>query len=234
MEGIPPVLFNDTLGSMQIALENPSTDTQTVFQRGFKIFIQGLAYEVDHPSSWSRSDEGSVLLSAILWHPIWVPAREIVADLPPGEEGTTAAQKCMRTLDRIRQKFPPALAPMEPDDPLLDQLPTQEEPGQPATPPPRHIAIDVVPDQGDERSPSLVAPLHTSVPHEDESEDKAEEDEKEDKVDEHKTDEHKDASETGHPTYPKEESLSTSTSTSTPFALPTPPVDSPISPPLEA
>ena len=166
---------------MQIAFKNPATNTQVVFQRGFKIFIQGLAYEVDHPSSWSRSEGGSALLSSILWHPIWVPAREIIATLPPGEH-TTAAQKCKRTLDRIRQKIPPGPAPIDPGDPC-------------------HIAIDVVHKHDDERPAPYVASLHASAHtqlDEDENEDGADEDE----TDEDEADEEEAGRQPGQPAIP--------------------------------
>jgi len=199
-DNITSVLFNDTLGSMQIALANPSTDTQMVFQRGFKIFIKGIAYEVDHPSSWSRSEGGSTILSTIVLHPIWGPARETIATLPPGAEHTTAAQKCMQTLDRIRQKFPPFPATIAPDN-----LPLQEEPSRLSS---SHISIDVAPDHYDERTAHVVASPHAGVdtgPEED-----------------------KDAGQIGPPIFSKDQFLTTVTST--PLALPTPPVESATSP----
>jgi len=169
-------------------------------------------------------------------HPIWGPARETIATLPPGAEHTTAAQKCMQTLDRIQLKFPPP----------------------PPPPPPQHIAIDIVPKHDNERSVPGADSLHASAcsePVEDglgdkggaddeveADEDKADEEGEEEDADEEDEDEDEEADEededaeeddtdgeTSPRTFPVREAFTTMTST--PFALPTPPVDSPISPP---
>ena len=204
-----PSLFNDSLASMQTALENPVTDTRMVFQRGFKTFIKGLAYEVDHPSSWSRTERGSATLSAIALHPIWVPAREVIAALPPGEH-TATAQKCMRTLDRIQRKFPSRPAPMESGDPLPKQLAPEGEDAQPTAQSPSHIAIDIEPKNDEEYAPTPAASLWQvsvdAVPDDDE----------------HKGGTEDQITFKEHPA---------TTAISTPFSLPTPPVDSPTSPP---
>jgi len=105
-----PILFNDALDSMQLALEDPSVDTQVIFQRGFKSFIKIIAYELEHERAWARSETGSATLCTILSHPIWIPARKAIAALPPGDHAL-AANKCLRTLDRIRQKLLPGTVP---------------------------------------------------------------------------------------------------------------------------
>jgi len=211
---VGPILFNDVLDSMQIALENSSTDTHTIFQRGFKSFVKFLAYEMEKERAWEQITTASAVLRSIVLHPIWGPAREIIANLPAGEPQTTAAQKCMRTLDRIRRDFPPAPAQMEPDDPPREQLASQGEPGRPTTPPPSHIAIDVVSDGGDEGTVPDIASPHAGVDTE---------------FDEDENDEDEADGETGPRTFPMGEPLMTTTSA--PLTLPAPPVESPTSPP---
>ena len=154
---IGPFLFNDALNSMKIALENPSTDLQAVFRRGFKTFIKGLAHEVEREQGWAQRTANSETLSLIVSHPIWVPARDIIAALPPGEHATVA-QKCMRTLNRIRQKIPPrtptpmieASKAIAPDGSVdADALPEREH--DPSTTRLHHIAIDIELKQDAER-----------------------------------------------------------------------------------
>ena len=99
-----PILFHDALESIQISLEDPTTDIETMFQRGFKSFVKVLAYEMEYNREWTTSETGSAILFSIVRHPIWELAGRRIATLPL-EGHTTAAQKCLRTLDRIRQKL---------------------------------------------------------------------------------------------------------------------------------
>ena len=137
-----PILFNDALDTIQIALEDPLIDTQVIFQRGFKSFIKVLAYELEHERVWARSERGSATLRTIVSHPIWIPARKVIAALPPGAHAL-AADKCLRTLDRIRQKRLPGTVPAPT---LLEgvaggkELPEREDDW--LTSPP-HLAIDM-------------------------------------------------------------------------------------------
>ena len=156
---IGPILFNDALDTMKIAFENPSTDTQAIFQRGFKSFIKALAYEVDQEREWTRPTTRSVTLSLIVSHSIWTPALEIIVALPPGEHAT-AAQKSMKTLERIRQKIPlqsltPPMEPSTPPDEAVDSDPSSErDDGVFATSP--HISIDIEPKHDDDHGTTAI------------------------------------------------------------------------------
>ena len=207
----PTMLFNDALGSMQIALEHPSIDICTVFQQGFKTFITMLADEVEHERAWARSDGGSVTLSAIVFHPIWATAGRIVANLPPGEYAT-AAQKCMKTLDRIRASVPPTSGPVlveksELSVDLEELASVGGERGEPTAPSSSHIVVDIEPKDDVEHQVSDEASLKVETG----------------------PDEDKNTSAAGPRTPPAEEPLATVTLI--PFALPTPPVESATSPP---
>jgi len=164
---VDPILFNDALSSMQTALENPSTNTQIMFNRGFKVFIKGLAYEMDYPTSWTKTATGSATLSTIISHSIWTLVREIIATLPSGEH-TIAAQKCLMTLDRIHRKMPPCPAPTlasffaKPGAVATEISPSSREDLPPTTSP--HITIDVEPrdDEDHGRSPIADPPLQST------------------------------------------------------------------------
>ena len=192
-----PTLFNDALGSMQVALEDPSTDVQSAFQHRFNLFITTLAYEVDHERTWARSERGSVTLSTIISHPVWAAAGRAIVGLPPGEH-TTKAQKCMGTLDRIREHVSPERIPVEVSELSHEALASQGE----------HITIDVGPLKHDvDQAVSDEALLEVDT----------------------RADEDKEASAPGPQTFPKDGLLISTTSTL--FVLPTPPTDSPTSPP---
>ena len=216
---IGPILFSDALSSMKIALENSSTDTQVVFRCGFKTFIKALTYEANQEREWTRATTRSVSFSLIISHPIWVQAQEIITALPPGEH-TTAAQKCMRTLDRIRQKvprrfpIPPTILaiPLAPDESVAAGVLPAREDGLSTTSHPSYVAIDFEPKQDDENGSTSVP---AAFPHvaggtglkEDE-----------------------DAGGTEGQVTPDEQQPVTIIPS--PFALPTPPIDAPMPPQL--
>jgi len=139
-----PMLFRDTLDSMEIFLEDPTTDAQTMFQRGFNSFVEILGNNVEHERAWATSETGSAIVSSIVLHPMWASARKRIGALPPGEY-TTTAQKCLKMLDRMRDNIPPSPAPIESEE--LDQ-----QTSSPLT----HTAIDIGPQHGDDhRDPPL-------------------------------------------------------------------------------
>ena len=160
-----PILFHDALDSIQVALEDPSTGTQTIFQSGFKSLIEVLAYEMEHERAWARSETGSNTVSAIVSHPIWIPARKIIASLPPGKD-TAVAHKCLRTLDRIRQKLRPRaaagidLVSQEEGSPGGKE-PKEGKNGRQTTAP--HIAIDMEPKYDDDRPIHAVASSQVAI-----------------------------------------------------------------------